>query len=63
LPKAKPSKIKWLDSRLRGNDDFFSVCFTPRLTALAKLSAACLARRVDHGKAAQQRQARFISRA
>ena len=25
LPKAKPSKIKALDSRLRGNDDFFSV--------------------------------------
>ena len=25
LPKAKPSKIKTLDSRLRGNDNFFSV--------------------------------------
>ena len=25
LPKAKPSKIKSLDSRLRGNDDFLSV--------------------------------------
>ncbi len=25
LPKAKPSKINILDSRLRGNDDFFSV--------------------------------------
>ena len=24
-PKAKPSKINTLDSRLRGNDDFFSV--------------------------------------
>jgi len=28
LPKAKPSKIKALDSRLRGNDDFFSVSLT-----------------------------------
>ena len=25
LPKAKPSKINTLDSRLRGNDDLFSV--------------------------------------
>jgi len=25
LPKAKPSKINTVDSRLRGNDNFFSV--------------------------------------
>jgi len=30
LPKAKPSKINPLDSRLRGNDDFFSVCLGKR---------------------------------
>jgi hypothetical protein len=37
LPKAKPSKIKTLDSRLRGNDNFFSVSFADLIGLVCRL--------------------------
>jgi hypothetical protein len=55
LPKAKTSKIKALDSRLRGNDDFFSVFLTTIKANTSQSSSRCRIAylNIEQGKARQ----------